>query len=419
MLDIPKTADKLRKLAADQTIVRFPEAPAPAPTAKRDLQKATKSQPGVRGRIFTNPKSMLRKSFLACVLLPTLIAGLYFAFIAADQYSVTAQFSVQSKDTGMASADGLTLLSGLTGSAPNSSDSYVIARYIASRDLVGEVDKALNLREMFSRPEADFWAAVDPEAPIEDLVDYWSWMVSAEFETFSGIIELEVHAFRPEDAELLANKIITQSERLVNEMSRRAREDSVAEAKSEVARSEMRLRLSRKAISRFRGSELRLDPVATAEAREKILGDLEGRLAALQTELSTLRAVSPNSPRIASTLSQEAALRKQITEVRNRTNTRDTANEASLNTQLTAYEELETERMFAEKAFISSLASLEQARMEANAQNRYLTVFVQPRTPDIALYPERLRWVAVIFILSLLTWAIGALIVAGIRDHMV
>lgn len=416
MLDIPKTADKLRKLAADQTIVRFPEAPPPV--AKREVEPAVTSRPTARGRAQPKRRSIIKQSFFACVLVPTLIAAVYFAFIAADQYSVSAQFAVRSKDTSSASVEGLTLLTGLTGSAPNASDSYIVTNYIESRDLVGEIDKSLNLRELFSRPEADYWASVDPEAAIEDLVDYWNWMVSAEFETHSGIIELEVRAFRPEDAERLANKIITHSERLVNEMSRRAREDSVSEAEGEVAHAEMRLRLARKAISQFRGRELRLDPVATAEARERIIGELEGRLAQLQTELSTLRAVSPNSPRIASTISQEQALQKQIFTVRNRTNNRDTANEGSLNTQLTAYEEFETERMFAEKAFISALASLEAARIEASAQNRYLTVFVQPKTPDIAVYPERLRWVAVVFILSFLTWAIGSLIFAGIRDHV-
>ncbi|AXS40347.1 hypothetical protein [Breoghania sp. L-A4] len=417
MLDIPKTADKLRKLAADQTIVRFPDAPPPA--EKHEVEPTVGVRPAApRLRPVPRRRSIVKQSFIACVLLPTLIAGIYYAFIAADQYAVEAQFAVRSKESGVSGIEGLTFLTGLTGSSPSASDSYIVTNFIASRDLVGEIDKTLDLRAMFSRPEADWWASVDPEAAIEDLVDYWNTMVSTDFETHSGIVLLEVRAFRPEDAQALADKIISQSEKLVNDMSRRARADAVAEAENEVTHAEIRLRLARKAIAQFRGRELRLDPVATAEAREKILGELEGRLAQLQTELSTLRSVSPNSPRIASTVFQVEAVQKQINAVRNRTNIRDTENEGSLNTQLTAYEEFETEKMFAEKAFISSLASLEQARIEASGQNRYLSVFVQPKTPDIAVYPERMRWVAVVFILAFLTWAIGSLIVAGIRDHM-
>lgn len=417
MLDIPKTADKLRKLAADQTIVRFPDAPPPA--ERREVEPAVGTRPAApRARSMPKRRNIVKQSFIACVLLPTLIAGIYYAFIASDQYSVEAQFAVRSKESAVSGVEGLTFLTGLTGSAPNSSDSYIVTNFIASRDLVGEVDKALDLRSLFSRPEADWWASVDPEAAIEDLVDYWNTMVTTEFETHSGIVLMEVRAFRPEDAQTLAEKVIAESEKLVNDMSRRAREDAVAEAEKEVAHAEMRLRLARKAIAQFRGRELRLDPVATAEAREKILAELEGRLASLQTELTTLRSVSPNSPRIASTEFQVEAVQQQIAAVRNRTNIRDSDNEGSLNTQLTAFEEFETERMFAEKAFVSALASLEQARIEASAQNRYLSVFVQPKTPDIAVYPERMRWVAVVFILAFLTWAIGSLIFAGIRDHM-
>lgn len=419
MLDIPKTADKLRKLAADQTIVRFPEAPVPAETREKGVPAKGGKAPLKRGMLLTKPKSLLKKSFLALVVLPTLIASIYFAFFAADQYAVTAQFAVRSKESNMAAVEGLSLLSGIAGSSSTSSDSYVVTNYIESRDLISAVDKDLDLRQLFSRPEADFWASVDREAPIEDLVEYWEGMVYAEYETFSGIVELEVKAFRPDDAKVLAERILLYSEKLVNEMSRRARADAVREAEDEVQRSEMRLRLARKAISTFRGEELRLNPVATAESREKILGELEAQLARLQTELTTLKSISPNSPRLASTKSQEQAVRQQIIALRGRTVNSDTANEATLNTQLTAFEELETERMFAEKAFVSSLASLEQARIEASAQNRYLSVFVQPQTPDTALYPERLRWIAVIFFLCFVSWGIGSLIVAGVRDHMV
>lgn len=416
MLGIPKTADKLRKLAADQTIVRFPENQGPV--AKRGEDWEPGQGRHVFGRTSLRPRSPLKATFLLLVLLPTILVGLYFAFIAADQYSVTAQFAVRTKDTSVASVEGLSLLSGLTGSTANSSDSYIVTKYIYSRDLIAAVDKTLNVREVFSRPEADFWAQVDPDAAVEDLVDYWSWMVTADYDTYSGIIDLQVRTFRPEDAVALAEKILVNSEKLVNDMSRRAREDSVSEAESEVARAEMRLRLARKAMAEFRGRELRLDPVATAEARERIIGELEGRLASLQTQLSTLRAVSPDSPRIASAISQERAIQQQIIDVRARTNLSDSEKEGSLNAQLTSYEELETERMFAEKAFISALATLEAARVEANAQNRYVTVFVEPKLPDVSRYPERLRWTVVVFVLCFLVWGIGALIFAGVRDHI-
>lgn len=412
MLDIPKAASKLKQMASDQTVVRLPEGKPPA-TPDVAVQPATR-QPRAR----LNVGTILRLSFVLCVLLPTALAGIYFAFIASDQYAVEAQFAVRSKETSSGSLDGLSILSGITGSTANSADSYILKNFIESRDLVSKIDQDLNLRELYSGSGADFLAAIDAQAPVEDLVDYWRSMVTAEFDKFSGILTLEVKAFTPQDSVAVAQKVIGHSEQLVNDLSRRAREDAVAESESEVARAENRLRLARRAVAQFRGSELRLNPVATAEAREKILGELEADLTRLKTELSVLNTVSPNSPRVASIESQIDAVSKQISAVRSRTNENDSAAEGTLNQQLSQYEELQTEREFAEKAYVSSLASLEKARAEATSQTRYLSVFVEPRLPDTALYPEGLRWVVIIFIGSFLIWAIGGLIVAGVRDHV-
>ena len=444
MLDIPKAASKLRQMARDgrrsrnedvpatqtastnapdPTVVRLPEGkPVATPDGKAVAQPGGPQRAGGFIRAPQRPKlstgGIIRLSFIICVVLPTIVAGIYFAFFAADQYSVEAQFAVRSKESSGASLDGLTILSGITGSTPNSSDSYIVANFIESRDLVGKIDKDLDLRELYSRPEADFFASVDDEAPVEDLVEYWRSMVTTRFDTYSGIVTLQVKAFRAEDAVAVARKVIGYSEALVNDLSRRAREDAVAESKSEVARAENRLRLARRAVARFRGDERRLNPVATAEAREKIIGELEGERAKLQTELTVLQDVSPNSPRIGSMQSQLAALNQQINAVRLQTNRTDTDTEGTLNQQLSQYEELQTEREFAEKAYVSSLASLEKARLEASSQTRYLSVFVEPRLPDIALYPEGLHWTIIVLIGSFLVWGIAGLLIAGVRDHV-
>ncbi len=357
-------------------------------------------------------------SFVLLVVLPTLVTAFYFAFMASDQYSVEAQFAVRSKETGGGSMDGLTLLSGITGSAPSTSDSYIVENFIGSRDLVGKIDDDLNLRKLYARPEADYFASVDSEAPIEDLVDYWREMVTTEFDKYSGIITLTVRAFRPEDSVTVAQKVIGYSEALVNDLSRRAREDAVSEAESEVARAENRLRLSRRAVARFRGEERRLNPVETAKAREKIIAELEGERAKLETQRSAVISMSPNSPRLTSIESQIQAVVKQIEAVRFQTNQTDGKGEGTLNQQLSQYEELETEREFAERAYVSSLASLEKARLEAVSQNRYLAVFVQPRLPDLAAYPLGLRWTMTVLAAAFLFWAISGLIVASVRDHM-
>jgi capsule polysaccharide export protein KpsE/RkpR len=46
-------------------------------------------------------------------------------------------------------------------------------------------------------------------------------------------------------------------------------------------------------------------------------------------------------------------------------------------------------------------------------------VFVAPRSAEEALYPQGLRWTAVIFGICLIVWGIFSIVIAGVRDHFV
>ncbi len=133
-----------------------------------------------------------------------------------------------------------------------------------------------------------------------------------------------------------------------------------------------------------------------------------------------MNTMSETAPRVKYVRSQVDALQKQINDERIKISLREREGGAgSLTKQLKIYEELVTEREFAEKAYISSLASMERARIDADRQQRYVTVFVHPRTPEAALYPERLRWSLIVLAGLFLIWGIGSLAVASIKDHMI
>ena len=76
------------------------------------------------------------------------------------------------------------------------------------------------------------------------------------------------------------------------------------------------------------------------------------------------------------------------------------------------------EREFAEKLYLSALTSLEQARLLANRQQRYLATFVHPYLPDEALYPKRIRNTFFVFISLTLVWALGMLMLQSVRDRI-
>ncbi len=358
-------------------------------------------------------------SFLIAVVVPTLLTALFYMFLATSQYSTVSQFAVRGPAGAAGPADMLGLFA--TTASSETADTYIILSYIHSRDLIEELDKRINLREIYDRPEADFYYRFDPTKPIEDFVDYMKTMVSTEFDTFSGVVTLTVRAFRPEDAQLVAENVLAASERLVNEISRRARDDSLRESRAEVAKSEQRLRLSRAMIATFRGSESEIDPAAAAAAQQGVITQLEGQATGIESQLNALRqTMSASAPPVVQLESQLAAVRKQADVERQKVALeRGGTTGTALTQRLTRYEELLTEREFAERAYVSSLASLEGARLEADRKQRYLAVFVSPRSAEEALYPQGLRWTAVVFGVCLIVWGIFSIIIAGVRDHFV
>ncbi len=78
---------------------------------------------------------------------------------------------------------------------------------------------------------------------------------------------------------------------------------------------------------------------------------------------------------------------------------------------------LMTEQEFAQKQYISALASLEAARIRAGSKSRYLVAFAAPTLPQEALYPHRIRSILLVFGASILIFGIASLVVAAVREH--
>ena len=89
----------------------------------------------------------------------------------------------------------------------------------------------------------------------------------------------------------------------------------------------------------------------------------------------------------------------------------------SLSNKAADYQRLALEREFADKQLGSALASLEQARNEAQRKQVYIERIVQPSLPDLAMEPRRLRSILATFVLGLVAWGILSMLLAGVREH--
>ena len=121
----------------------------------------------------------------------------------------------------------------------------------------------------------EFCRAYDPGGSIEDLVSYWQKMVKVHYDSSSGLIELQTHAFRPEDALAISEAIMARSTVMINNLSAIAREDATRYVREELEEAVERLKTAREAITRFRSETRIVDPQADVQGQMGLLNSLE------------------------------------------------------------------------------------------------------------------------------------------------
>lgn len=360
-------------------------------------------------------------SFLGLVLAPTLAAALYLFTIADNQYTSTVGFAVRSEDSGSA-LDFLSGFGGLSGvpASGTASDTDILYQFIQSQELVQRISDQLKLKEIYSKPSFDPVFAFSPEDEIEDLVDYWKRMVRISYDSTTGLIELRVHAFEPRDAQIIAQTILDESTRMINELSAIARADATRYAREELDKAVERLREQRVAVTEFRSRTQIVDPSADIQGQMGLLYTLQEQLAAANIDINLLRQTTqPNDPRIAQNERRIAVIEELIQREREKFGMGGgTDGKASdYSTLVGEYERLTVDREFAEKSYLAALANYDAALADAQRKNRYLAAYIRPTLAEKSLYPQRGLLTLLTGGFALLLWSIGLLVYYSVRDR--
>ncbi|MDJ0389788.1 capsule biosynthesis protein [Roseomonas sp. E05] len=355
-----------------------------------------------------------RRFYLLLVVLPTLLTAAYLYLFAAGQYVSEARFLVRGRQEGGPST-ALGQMIGAAGFKQSNEESLAVRDYLQSHDALSALQRNIDLTGLYRRPEADIlsrlWIA-DP--PLEFLEFYHLSMTTVKNDSTSGITTLRSRAFRPGDARLIAEEQLRLAEAFINQLSARAREETLRVAREELERAEQRVLASQAALTAWRQREQAVDPTRSAAIGLEGLGALESALTAARAELQEKSAfMRPDNPHIASLKNRISSLQSEIAAQRQRM----TQGSEALPGQLASYERLQLEREFADKQLASATASLETARLDAQRQQLFLSRVVEPNLAEYPLYPRAGLIVLSVFVVLSALYGIGWMLVAGIREH--
>jgi capsular polysaccharide transport system permease protein len=356
--------------------------------------------------------------FALCVLLPMLLAAIYYSFIASPQYVAEFRFTVKDASArANPASNSITAIFGGIG-VNNNADNYLVIDYLSSRQAAEELEKRINVRRLYSRSGIDWWSRHDADRPFERFVSYWQSMVTARFDQVTGIATAQVRAFSPEDALLIARSLVGLSEELVNGIANRTQTDGVRFAQREVDRAEERLKTIRAKLTEYRNRTGLIDPnTSVVASNAALVQTLRGSLAQLETQFATLtrQNLDPNSPALSVLQNQIRSTRDQLQKVEAMVG--QDRDGVSLSRIMAEYEQLDMERQFAQTMLTSTLQALDQARASAASQSLYITPYVQPQLPQSSTYPRPTYSVLMVGFIALIAWFIGLIFLRSIRER--
>lgn len=358
-------------------------------------------------------------SFLLGVLGTNLAAAWYLWERAADRYVSVAGFSVRTEEISSA----VELLGGVAElSGSGSSDEDILYKFIQSQELVRTVDDALDLRHLWSKadPEIDPIFSYAPPGAIEDLTDYWARMVTVYNDSSTGLIDLEVQAFDPEDAQNIARMVYDESSRMINRLSDIAREDATRHAREELETAVQRLKVARAEVTKFRNKNQIVSPDSTLQIQTGLLSSLEMQMAETLIDLDMLRQTSTEKdPR-----TKQAERRREVIEARLRQERGKLGIGSASDTRddrfadlVGEFESLSVDRQFAEQSYTAALAAYDAAVAESRRQTRYLAAHVSPTLAETSIYPNRPVTMGLIALFSFLIWSILVMVGYSLRDR--
>lgn len=352
--------------------------------------------------------------FIVTVVIPVILAVLYFGFFASDIYISESKFVVRSPEKPAATGLGVILK---TAGFTNAGDEvYAAQTFATSRDALRAINRGGAFKEAYTRPGISIFDRFNPfgmRGSFEQLYRYFQDKVQLQNDSSTSITTLTVRAYTPEDARKFNEELLELSEATVNKLNEPGKLDLVRYAETEVAQAKAQSQSAAMALAAYRNNAGLVDPEKQAEAQMTMISKLQDQLIAGKTELAQLEKYTPENPRIPIVQTQIGTIQSEI----NRATGQVAGNRGSLAASAVRYQRLLLESQFADKQLAASLATLEDAKSEAQRKQAYVERVVQPNLPDAALEPRRLRGIFATFALSLLAYGILRMLLAGVREH--
>lgn len=339
---------------------------------------------------------MLMARLAVLVILPTIVAGYYYNRMATPLYATESQFQIQQAEK--TASGGLGGLFSGTQLATNP-DSVAVQSYLTSRDAMLRLDKDLGFKQAFQDPSVDPILRLPADATNEQAFKLYQNLVKIGYDPTEGVINMEVIAPDPELSQKFSMALIKYAEGQVDQMTARLRADQMKGSVESYQDAEAKVLDAQRRVQDLQQRLGVLDPVAEGTVIMGHIADLEKQIASKRLELGQLQAnQQPNRSRVEGVRGDISRLEAMLASTRSQLTEGNTAR-SSLATISGEIRIAESDLATRQTLLAAAAAQMENARIEANKQVRYLALSIAPVPPDEATYPKAFQNTIVAFLI--------------------
>jgi len=358
-----------------------------------------------------------RKSIFRGAAALSVCATVYWGVIASDRYVSTANILIEHTAGGAANKlDIGALLAGTPPSSSSRSDQLLLRSFLLSDGMLNKLEAALHLRAHYSDKQRDplsrMWSQT---APQEAFFRYYQSHVSVEFDDYSGVLVIKAQAYEPKMAQAIANILVQEGEKYMNDMGHRVAMAQVEFLEGEVRKTADRYQSARSAMLAYQSEKGTVSPQSEAENGVANINKLEATRVELQARRNAMLAyLAPSAPAVIDLDSQINAAEKQISQEKSLLTA---PNSKAKNRTVEEYQRLEMAAMFAQDTYKSALVGLEKGRYDATRVLQKVSILQAPTLPQEALEPRRIYNIVTFILVTMLVAGIVNLLAAIVRDH--
>lgn len=320
------------------------------------------------------------------VLLPTVLAGLYFYKFATPMYSAKSEFLILKADN--AGGQGLGgLLSGTQFAT--SQDSIAVQSYLQSKDAMLRLDRDMGFKDHFTQNWIDPIQRLTGNPSNEEAYKIYRKNVKIGYDPTEGVIRMEVAAAEPQISADFSTRLISYAEERVNNLSQQKRGDQMQDAIDGFEQAKIERRNAQEALVQLQQKGALLDPEGVIASLRGQINNVEIQLQDKQLQLAALMDnARPNKAKVDGTEADIGRLENLLAALNARM-VDASKGENSLARLSVRIQMAQADLAARDMMLQSALQQVEQTRMEANRQVRYLTVSVNPVPSQEPSYPRK------------------------------